>query len=360
MKGFSRYLAFSALAACTASPTARQEDLDVLAGQHVIYSYAGTIPPARLLELARQGKVGGIILFGANIDNGTGAAIETIQAAAEEYPGNNGMPLLIMTDQEGGLVRRIKSGGPFLSAKEMGASDDPAAASAQGGEEAYEALAPVGINTNLAPVLDVYHQPGDFEDYFQRSFGNTSCLVSKCVAPFISTQQARGVIATAKHFPGLGAASHAENTDETAVTLNRSLLEIRAKDEVPYRAAMKAGVKMVMASWAVYPSLDPERPAGLSLKWIRDELRGRLGFSGVTITDALEAGALTSFGGVETRAVLAAQAGMDLLLASAQNSTQGETVMNAVAAALADGTLSRTDFDAATSRILSLRRFLSS
>ena len=107
----------------------------------------------------------------------------------------------------------------------------------------------------------------------------------------IKAQQAGGVAATAKHFPGLGAAAASQNTDAGPVTLYLSLATIRSIDEVPFAAAIAAGVKLVMVSWAVYPAMGA-RPAGLSPNVVQGELRGRLDFTGVTITDALEAGAL--------------------------------------------------------------------
>ena len=143
---------------------------------------------------------------------------------------------------------------------------------------------------------------------------------------FITAQQTTGVAATAKHFPGLGSATTAQDTDTGPVTLTASLASLRAKDEAPYPAAIAAGVKLIMVSWAIYPALDAVYPAGLSPAVVQGELRGHLGYQGVTITDAIEAGALTSFGSYGQRAVLAAQAGMDLLLCSAQVVTQGQAV----------------------------------
>ena len=112
---------------------------------------------------------------------------------------------------------------------------------------------------------------------------------------------------------------------------------------------------MVMPSWALYPSLDSKRPSGLSKAWIQQELRGRLGFTGVTISDAIEAGGLSGFGPDTNRAVLASQAGMDLILAAARDVTQGGMIVNALVGALEDGTLPQSSFQQASSRILALR-----
>jgi beta-N-acetylhexosaminidase len=110
-----------------------------------------------------------------------------------------------------------------------------------------------------------------------------------------------------------------------------------------------------MVSWAVYPALDRARPAGLSKAVVQGELRGRHGYRGVTITDALEAGALAAFGGYGRRAVLAAEAGMDLLLCSARDAGQGAAVTSALASALEAGKLGAGPFRAAVQRVAALR-----
>jgi beta-N-acetylhexosaminidase len=133
------------------------------------------------------------------------------------------------------------------------------------------------------------------------------------------------------------------------------LSTLRGRDEVPYPAAIAAGVKLVMLSWAVYPALDANRPAGLSPAVVGSELRGRLKFGGVTISDALEAGALKAFGTTAQRAVLAAQAGVDLILCSARDVSQGEAAGVALADALAAGGLDRAAFQAAVDRVAALR-----
>jgi beta-N-acetylhexosaminidase len=242
-----------------------------------------------------------------------------------------------------------------LSEKEIGESAHPAAAARAAGTGAGENLRGVGMNVNLAPVLDVYRSPGDFDDQFQRSYSMNPHVVSRLGANFIKAQQATGVAATAKHFPGLGAASAAQNTDERPVTLHVPLNDLRTIDEYPYRAAIAGGVKLVMVSWAIYPALDPKLPAGLSPTIVGGELRQRLGFTGVTITDALEAGALQPFGTIRNRARMAAAAGMDLILCSAQKDTEGGQARIALDKAYQDGTLGKTAFQAAVQRILALK-----
>jgi beta-N-acetylhexosaminidase len=142
------------------------------------------------------------------------------------------------------------------------------------------------------------------------------------------------------------------------VTLGQSLRSVRTVDEAPYPAAIAAGVRLVMVSWASYPALDAHLPAGLSATIVQHELRQRLGFSGVTVTDALDAGALDAFGTTAARAVLAAAAGMDLLLFSGQNIAEGTTGLNGLTSALRSGKLGRPAFLASVNRVMALRASL--
>jgi beta-N-acetylhexosaminidase len=333
-----------------------------LAGQRVIYSYSGRTPPASLLSLIRQGDVGGVIFFGANYANRTQftAAVKQLEAANRALTNPaHAFPLLLMTDQEGGLVRRLP-GAPYHSEKWIGSRSTASARGNQArtaGSGAAANLLSYGLNVNLAPVLDVYRAPGDFDDQFQRSYSMNPQVVASLGADFISAQQRGGVAATAKHFPGLGAATASQNTDERPVTIRLSRAVLQSHDEYPYQAAVSAGVDLVMVSWAKYPRLGSSLPAGLSPAIVKGQLLGRLGFKGVTITDAIGAGALASYGSTQTRALMAAQAGMQLILAS-DSVTQGTQSMTALRAGYGDGKLNRADFRATVTQILALRATL--
>jgi beta-N-acetylhexosaminidase len=338
--------------------------LQQLAGQRIVYAYGGLRPPASLLAAIRAGEAGGVIFFAPNISSTSQlrAVIDELQRASLASPLHT--RLLMLTDQEGGEVRRLP-GAPIRSEKQIGAAADPVAAAASAGSGAGRNLRGAGVNVNLAPVLDVYRQSGNFIDEFQRSYSSSAQTVAELGAAFITAQQRVGVAATAKHFPGLGSASRGQNTDLGPVTLPSPLSTLRAVDEQPYVSAIVAGVKLVMTSWAVYPALDPHLPAGLSPAVIQGELRGRLRFAGVTITDGIEAGALARFGSVGNRAVLAASAGADLILCATTNPDDntpalGIAARNAIAAALAQGRLAqgrlaRAAAQQTAGRILALR-----
>ena len=254
-----------------------------------------------------------MIFFGSNIASPEQlrATVGRLQRASAASPLH--APLLMMVDQEGGLVNRLP-GPPVLSERAIGASSHGATLAAQAGSGAAANLIGARITVDLAPVLDVYRQPGNFIDKYRRSYSMHPTTSARLGSAFITHLQEAGVAATAKHFPGLGAASTNQDTDAGPVALNLPLSELRRTDEKPYRSAISAGVKLVMLSWAVYPALDPRMPAGFSATVIGNELRSRLRFRGVTITDSLGAGAVARFGGYGERGVLAARAGEDLIL----------------------------------------------
>jgi beta-N-acetylhexosaminidase len=346
-------------AARTQAPQSTSLSPDQLAGQRVIYAYSGLQPPAALFAVIRAGEAGGVIFFGPNISslNQIRGVISQLQQASLTSPTHT--RLLMLVDQEGGAVRRLP-GPPILSQKAIGESQNALTLARSAGRGAGQNLAAAGVNVNLAPVLDVYRKPGNFIDQFGRSYSANPSTVAVLGTAFIRAQQPTGVAATAKHFPGLGAATKSQNTDLGPVTLNVPLAILRQVDELPFRGAIQAGVKLVMTSWALYPRLDPHLPAGLSSAIINGELRQRLGFRGVTITDGINAGAVTPYGDLAKRSVLAANAGADLILCATTNPNDntpqlGIQVLNALASAIAHHQISRTTAQNAADRILALR-----
>jgi beta-N-acetylhexosaminidase len=330
-----------------------------LAGQRIIYAYAGLHPPQSLLGVIRAGEAAGVIFFSSNISSASQlrATVGQLQRASSESPVH--VPLLTLIDQEGGLVNRLP-GPPALSEKAIGASTQATRLARQAGSAAGANLLAAGINVDLAPVLDVYRQPGNFIDQAQRSYSTNPATVGRLGSAFITHLQEAGVAATAKHFPGLGSAASDQDTDAGPVELSLPLRKIRQIDEVPYAAAISTGVKLVMLSWAIYPALDPRTPAGLSPTVIDGELRTRLGFRGVTITDSLGAGAVTQFGDYQQRGLLAARAGDDLILCATTNPnyntpTEGIDVLKGLTNALTNRSLSRTAARQAAARVISLR-----
>jgi beta-N-acetylhexosaminidase len=322
-----------------------------LAGERIVVSIDGTGLTGELRHAIHAGKVAGVVLFEADFPS-RAAGRELIDAVQSIQRPKllRALPLLVMTDQEGGQVKRV-GGAPEASAATMGA-EGPSYSRRQGLATAAN-LKSLGVNVDLAPVLDVGRPGGVIADT-ERSFGETPAAVARTAIPFARGLEAGGVAATAKHFPGLGTAS--ENTDFEAQRLALSKAQLRAIDEAPYASFVAAGGKLVMLSTATYPAFS-SRPAAFTKRIATGELRGRLGFRGVTITDSLGGAAVAEFGGQREAAVDGAAAGDDLLLFDDLPSAFAGH--EALVKQLHKGALARPPFLAAAGRVLALRRGLS-
>ena len=320
--------------------------LGQLAGERVIVGFAAAKPSAALTRAVREGRVAGVVLFAANLPSR--AAARRLIAGLQAIPRPAGLrdPLLVMVDQEGGLVKRI-GGAPSASARQMGVRG--AAFSRRQGRLTAANLRDLGINVDLAPVLDVA-RPGGVIAETDRGFGSTVARVEETGVPFAEGLSQGGVAATAKHFPGFGAA--AENTDFAVQRIGLSADRLRRVDEAPFQAFSEAGGEMVMLSTAIYPAFSP-RPAAFAAPVATGELRTRLGFEGVSITDALESVAVREFGGSAKAGLAAAGAGVDLLLYTDLRSGIGAQKL--LLRRLRSGALSRAAFEASAGRVLRLR-----
>lgn len=320
--------------------------LKQLAGERVVVGLNGTSVGAGLRSAIHEGRIAGVVLFAGNFPSRAAGRRLIARLQAIPRPPKLRSPLLIMVDQEGGQVKRL-SGAPTASAQTMGARG--AAFSARQGRHAAANLRDVGVNVDLAPVLDV-GRPGGVIAETERSFGPTAARVAATAIPFAKALQAGGVAATGKHFPGFGAA--AENTDFSVERIDLSKRELRSVDEKPYRALVAAGGRLVMLSTAIYPAFSND-PAAFTRSIATGELRDRLGFEGVTITDALETPAVERFGSPAEAAVASARAGADLLLYTRLGSA--EAARRALERSLRTRSLNRGEFEAAVERVLELR-----
>jgi beta-N-acetylhexosaminidase len=320
-----------------------------LAGQRIVAGFEGTEVPPALARTIRAGGIAGVILFAGNLPTRGEARRLTRSLQAIRRPTGLRDPLLVMVDQEGGLVKRI-GGAPTASAREMGARG--AAFSRRQGRATAANLRDVGIGVDLAPVLDVA-RPGGTIAATDRGFGSTPARVSATGGAFAEGLQGGGVAATAKHFPGLGAAS--ENTDFAVERIGLSKGALRSVDEVPFRRFAEAGGEMVMLGTAIYPAFSP-RPAAFARSIATGELRDRLGFQGVSITDALETVAVRDFGGAAKAGVAAARAGADLLLFA--DFRVAADARRALLGGLRSGALDRDSFESSVGRVLRLRQRL--
>lgn len=309
----------------------------------IVTSYRGSSPSAALLERIRAGEVGGVILFSENTAGGetsTRAQIAELQAAASDggHP-----PLLIMTDQEGGEVKRLTWAPPWRAAAEMRSA---AVAQAEGAATA-RALRAVGVNLDLAPVADVERVANSFLG--TRSFGDESIAVAGRACGFADGLAAEGVGFTLKHFPGLGRALG--NTDLEPVTITASASELRADYEA-YLVCASSPDGVVMVSNASYPSLTgTSTPAVISPEIYNTELAQVVGFNGVTISDDLEASALAH---EPDRARLSINAGLDLAL-YAQAEEASADAYETLRRDVDNGAIPRTRIEAAYNAIIALK-----
>jgi beta-N-acetylhexosaminidase len=303
--------AFLAAASPAAAPeVARQQAAkpspEQLAGQRIVFGFNGTEPPRALLRRIRRGEAAGVILFGRNIRSR--AQVRELNAAFQRWRPPGDPPLLVMVDQEGGIVKRL-AGAPRRSAAELGRIGDVKLARAEGLNTARN-LRGVGINVNLAPVVDI-GRPGRIMRAQQRAYSSSPARVTRLAGAFAAGLREGGVAACAKHFPGLGGARFDQDKHNNEIELSAERL--RSEDYAPYRALSEQGIELVMTSTADYPALDT-RPALFSTRILEDELRERVGFRGVTVTDSLGVESASRLGTPEARALRAARAGNDLLL----------------------------------------------
>ncbi len=317
-----------------------------LAGQRIIVGYAGPRIPSWLLGRVRRGEVGGVIVFARNIRSRGALAAQMRRLQRAQRP--LAAPLLTMIDQEGGLVSRLP-GAPSGSPASMGRRG--VAHVRRQGRLTAANLRAAGMNVNLAPVVDLGRQ-GSYQSRTHRAFARSPAAVGRLGSAFARGLQEGGVAAALKHFPGLGAVSRDEDAVIQTVRLSKAAL--RQADEVPFAAGIRAGARLVMTSTARYPALDGGRVAMLSRRITTTELRGRLGFRGVAITDDLDVRATRRLAGPGTLAIRATAAGNDLLL-FAQEPERARRALNAVVAAVGNRTLSRSALAASVGRVLALR-----
>lgn len=198
-----------------------------LVGQRIVLGFSGASPPARVERMIHAGQVAGVVLFSENLPSRAAGRRLIRQLQAIRRPPGLRDPLLVMTDQEGGQVKRL-GGAPAASARTMG-EGGPVFSRDQGRRTAAN-LRSLGVNVDLAPILDVA-RPGGAIDAADRGFGSSPANVTATAVPFAVALQRGGVAATAKHFPGLGSARL--NTDDAVQRIGLSRGTLRDLDEAP-------------------------------------------------------------------------------------------------------------------------------
>ena len=293
------------------STTLDLSELDAKIGQLFMIGMPGPQLDGGTEALIRDCNLGGIILFSRNIEDPiqlTRLCLDLQDVAME----HQGLPLILAVDQEGGRVARLREPfAQFPGNAAIGQNKEPEAKAEEFGRVTAEEMKMVGLNMNLAPVVDV--QRGEPEKHLAgRTFGEDPAMVALLGRTVVRSLQENGIMAVAKHFPGLG-----RTRLDPHVHLPKIELDMEEIEEVnlpPFQAAINEGVSGIMTSHAIYPALDTERPATLSPVVLTQLLRERMGFDGLIITDDLEMGAITEHWGVAEGAAAAFKAGADVLL----------------------------------------------
>jgi beta-N-acetylhexosaminidase len=328
------------------APASAAPSLQHLIGQKLVVSMEGHTPSSSLLDRARRGRIGGVLIHGWNFSSST--QLRSIASELQQAAAQGGQPpLLIAVDQEGGQVKTVSWIPPTLSPPQMGSSDT---ARTQG-RKTGRALVGLGVNTDFAPVADVPASTSSFMYQQGRTWSFSSRETARLANAFALGLGDRGALATMKHFPGLGFAT--KNTDDFVVHIDATKSEL-APGLRPYRHAVANGVPLVMLSNAVYRAYDRSHAAGWSRPIATTLLRGELGFHGVTITDSLDGAANTR--GIPTNplALKAAKAGTDMLLLSGSEASSRSVFRTLLDAAKA-GKIRHDRLTASYDRILALK-----
>ncbi|MCE9597179.1 MAG: hypothetical protein K8S54_04350 [Spirochaetia bacterium] len=331
----------------TPAEIVKQMTLEEKVGQLIHVGMSGKTSAATLKQDIETYHVGGVILFEANL--GSAAEIRALTDSAQQIAkgaSKNPVPLFVSIDQEGGRVVRVKDGVDQLpGALAVGQTEDEGMAEDVGFRTASQ-LAKLGIHLLLAPVVDVNNNPAN-PVINSRSFSGDAEVVTKMALAYARGVQAAGAVPVLKHFPGHGNT----NTDShTALpTVKNDLAHMESLELVPFRAGIAAGAPAIMSAHIVFPALDPGEPATLSPKILKDYLRVKLGFKGLTLTDALEMKAVADRYPPPILARKAFNAGLDVLLLTSTGE-RTKSLFESLLAGFKSGELSVADLDAAVTR----------
>ncbi|HEX5564888.1 MAG TPA: beta-N-acetylhexosaminidase [Sporosarcina sp.] len=323
-------------------------------GRLLIAGFKGITMSEEIKHLIHTYHIGGIILFGRNIGTPEEILALTNSLQAEAKKAGYETPLLICIDQENGVVRRLGEGTTIIpGAMLLGATQDPANARKAGLMTGKE-LKALGINWNLAPVVDVNNNPKN-PVIGVRSFGENPAAVAEMAMNSMLGMQEAGVMTTLKHFPGHGDTSVDSHLDLPVIDHN--LDRLHAVELVPFKECMAAGADAVMSAHVYFPALEKEEnvPATLSHSVITGLLREELGFDGVITTDCMEMDAIAKRIGTVEGCVQAVEAGVDFVMVSHLHDLQEQAVIR-LAEAVETGRISERRIEESIERIEKLAR----
>ena len=317
-----------------------------------MFGFKGKVVPAFMEQMIVRRRIGGVILFSRNIEN-----IDQLRALCEELQlmrnSVSEYPLFIAVDQEGGPVNRVVDGATvFPSPMAIAATGNPDYAERVGKCMASELLS-LGINMNMAPVLDLCANRNN-PAIGVRSFGDDPERVGEFGAAMIHGMQGRGLISVAKHFPGLGYSP--DDPHLRLPVIPKEVGEMEKEDLVPFRKAIEAGVDGIMIGHAHYPSIS-QRPACLSEMVMNGLLREKLGFQGLSVTDDLEMKSIAERRRVGDSVVKACKAGADIFLVCHSTSQQLDALTD-LSVAIKGGRLRSRHLKAGIKRIRAVKERL--
>ena len=321
--------------------------LHLLADSVLQPAFAGTTPPDWLRRRLAAG-LGGVVLFARNTPDAETTAALTAALRAENPD------VVIAADEEGGPVTRVEAatGSSWPGNAALGHIDDPALTSAVAAEMGGF-LAAAGITLDYAPTADVNSDPLN-PVIGVRSFSADPAVTARHTEAFVRGLQSAGVAACAKHFPGHWDTRLDSHHDLPVLDLDEDTLH--ARELLPFRAAVAAGVRAVMAGHLVVPCLDPENPASLSRPVLSGLLREQLGFEGLIVTDALEMKAVARGSDLPRLAVRAVAAGADAVCVGSAGADEATAAAlgDALVAAVLDGELPEERLADAAARVAEL------
>ncbi len=318
-------------------------------GQMVLVGMEGYNLDDDITELIKSYHVGGIILYGENVKNSE--QLLSLINSLKSANSSNKIPLFISVDEEGGSVsRNPKEIKKLPTARSIGKTKDTSLAF-KAGKLLGKTVKAFGYNMNFAPVLDIDSNPlnpviGD------RSFGQTSEIVSVMGIETLKGMREEGIIPVIKHFPGHG--DTAVDSHIGLPVVDHDLERIINFEVVPFKHAIDSGADVVMVAHILLSKLDVEYPASMSDIVINDILKSKLGFKGVVITDDMTMGAIEKNYNIGDAAVQSIKAGADIILVG-HNNENGIEVFNALKESVERGIISADKTDESVYRILKLK-----
>ncbi len=338
-------------------------------------SAAETVPMTELREEVRKAisedRLGGFILYSENCQAGNRQTLELVnelQEANKDTDSECVIPLLIATDQEGGIVTRLSQGAKGVGSMALTASGDTANIAEEASVIGRE-LTSVGINTTFAPDVDVNNNPAN-PVIGVRSFSDLPEVVSEAGNIFMKAMSEEGVITSLKHFPGHGDTDTDSHSGLPLV--DKSYEELKQFELIPFQSAIDNGAEMIMTAHIQYPQIetgtcksistgeDIYLPATLSKTILTDILRGDMGFEGVVVSDSLSMDAIKEHFDLADACRRSIEAGVDLILVpimamNLEDVQNTEALMDQMAELVEQGEIPQERIDEAVTRILTLK-----